>query len=148
MNCLPHNSIGCDSNIPLDSFYPIFPHSNGINNVMPYHWPDMQLPYYHSPPSCPYQEQIHPSIFHHPSPQHFRQLSNGSEFQYSVNTGQHNTSTSDNEWRDNDQRQTPNFDQYHISISDDNLSPVRSIRAKKEIDDWFQHHAQYSTNDD
>jgi len=148
MNCLPHNSIGCASNIPLDSPYPLSPHSNGINNVMPYHRPDMQLPYYHRPPSCAYQEQLYSSMFQQPLPQHFRQLSNGREVQYLVNTGQHNASTSDNEWRDNDLRQPSNHDKYHTGTSDDNLSPDRPIRAKKEREDYFQHHAQYSTNDD
>ena len=161
MNRLPHNSIGCGSKISIESPYPLSPHSHGINNVMPYHHPDMQLPYYHSPHSYSYQAQRHSPVLQQLTPHHFRQLNKAREVQYSVNSGQHNTSTSDNEWQGKHPRQ-PSYhdDQYHASTldyelrsnrihgktSDLNMESPRPINDIKEEDGCSQHYAEYSTN--
>jgi len=161
MNRLPHNSIGCGRNISVESSYPLSPHSHGINNVMPYHQSDMQLPYYHSPHSYSYQAQRHSPVLQQLTPHHFRQLNNTREVQYSANSGQYHTSTSDNEWQGKHPRQPSNHDdQYHASIldyesrskricgkiSDLNMEPPRPINDIKEENGCSHYYAEYSTN--
>ena len=162
MNFLPQNSFGYGSNLPIRPPYPLSPPSNVVNNFMSYHRPNMQLPYYPNPPSRSYQEQMHSPVFQQPTPHHFRQQSNTSEVQYSANTGQYHTSTSDNEWRGKHPRQPSNRDdQYHSSTldyklpgkqisekqSDRSMAPPRPIGDVKDEDGYSQHHGPYLIKD-